>query len=92
MAREVISAKKPERMPVVLTPEEVSAISGKMSGTSAVVARLLYGSGLRLVEGVRLRVKDVDFARREIMVWDGKGAKDRMTITRTCSTAAAGAC
>jgi integron integrase len=76
----VTSAKRPERVPVVLTREEVAAVIGSMSGTNALLARLLYGAGLRLMEGVRLRVKEVDFSRREILVRDGKGAKDRVTM------------
>jgi integron integrase len=76
----VTSAKRPERLPVVLTRDEVAAVIASMSGTNALLARLLYGAGLRLMECVRLRVKDVDFSRREILVRDGKGAKDRVTM------------
>lgn len=76
----VVAARVSQRLPVVLTVEEVNAALGRLRGTSALVARLLYGSGLRILECLRLRVKDVDFARREILVRDGKGAKDRVTM------------
>lgn len=76
----VITAKTPRRLPVVLTHEEVAAVLERMNGTVGLVARLLYGSGMRLLEGVRLRVKDVDFTRCEILIRDGKGAKDRVTM------------
>jgi len=76
----VTRAKKPQRLPVVLTPEEVMRVLGKLEGTSALMARLLYGSGLRLMECVRLRVKDVDFERRELVVREAKGGKDRVTM------------
>jgi integron integrase len=77
---QVQSAKRPERLPVVLTPDEVGRLLAEMSGTAGLIARLLYGTGLRLLEGVRLRVKDLDFERLEILVRDGKGAKDRVTM------------
>jgi integron integrase len=77
---DVESAKRPQRLPVVLTHAEVDALLSRMRGTNGLVARLLYGSGLRLLEAARLRVKDVDFSRREILVRDGKGAKDRVTM------------
>jgi len=73
-------AKKPERLPTVLTREEVAAMLGQMSGVTWLMAGLLYGAGLRLMECVRLRVQDVDFARREIVVRQGKGGKDRRTM------------
>jgi integron integrase len=76
----VTPAKRPQRLPVVLTRDEVAAVVGQMTGTNALIARLLYGAGLRLMEGVRIRVKDIDFLRREILVRDGKGAKDRVTM------------
>lgn len=76
----VTRAKRPQRMPVVLTREEVHAVLDRMTGTHGLMARLLYGTGMRLMECVRLRVKDVDFGRREILVRDGKGAKDRVTM------------
>jgi len=73
------SAKRPARLPVVLTRGEVKSILTHLSGTVGLMIRLLYGTGMRIVECVRLRVKDVDFARAEIVVREGKGAKDRMT-------------
>ncbi len=75
-----IHARRPERLPVVLTREEVKRIVAEMRGTAALIAKLLYGSGLRLNEALTLRVKDVDFARAEILVRDGKGRKDRRTV------------
>ncbi len=78
---EVVVAKASQRLPVVLTPREVHALLGHLSGgVAALVASLLYGTGLRLLEGLRLRVKDVDFQRREIVVRHGKGGKDRVTM------------
>ena len=76
----VQSAKRSQRLPVVLTEEETDALLARMSGTTGLIARLLYGAGLRLLEGARLRVKDLDFARLEIAVRDAKGAKDRVTM------------
>ena len=77
---DVVRAKRPERLPVVLTREETQRLLALLEGEVALVAGLLYGAGLRLMEAVRLRVKDVDFARREILVRDGKGMKDRVTL------------
>jgi integron integrase len=74
------SAKRPARLPVVLTPGEVEAVLAPLTGTTGLILRLLYGTGMRVMECLRLRVKDVDFARREILVRDGKGAKDRVTM------------
>jgi integron integrase len=76
----VEAAKIPQRLPVVLTEREVDAVLARIPGTLGLVARLLYGSGMRLLEGVRLRVKDLDFERREILIRDGKGQKDRVTV------------
>jgi integron integrase len=76
----VIRAKKPQRLPVVLTQGEVSRVLERMDGTWGLMARLLYGTGMRLMECCRLRVLDVDFERGEIMVRNGKGAKDRVTM------------
>jgi integron integrase len=73
-------AQRPERMPVVLSREEVRAVLGKLEGTQQLIGRFLYGTGLRLLEGLRLRVKDVDFARGQILVRSGKGDKDRVTM------------
>lgn len=76
----VTRAKKPKRLPVVLTPDEVQQVLARLEGTTALMGLLLYGSGLRLMECVRLRVKDVDFTRREILVREAKGNKDRVTM------------
>ena len=76
----VTQAKVPQRMPVVLTQAEVQAVLSRMDGTMWLIASLLYGSGLRIMEALRLRVKDVDFAQREILVREGKGFKDRVTM------------
>ena len=76
----VARAQRPRRMPCVLTRAEVRSVLGRMRGVDQLVAGLLYGSGLRLLEALQLRVKDVDFERREVMVRRGKGAKDRITI------------
>ena len=76
----VVHAKEPGRVPVVLTREEVRAVLGRMQGTTRLVALLLYGSGLRLLEALTLRVKDIDFGRGEIVVRRGKGARDRVTM------------
>src|SRR5436190_14669524 len=73
-------AKKPPKLPVVLTVDEVDRIFARLRGTEKLMAQLLYGSGLRLMECVRLRVKDVDFARAHITVRDAKGCKDRVTM------------
>ena len=73
-------AKRPVRVPVVLTREETIRIVSQLSGVYHLMASLLYGSGLRLMECVRLRVKDVDFGYKQITVRDGKGEKDRRTI------------
>lgn len=77
---DVVRAKTPQRLPVVLTRQEVTDVLARMSGVYDLLARLLYGTGMRLMECVRLRVKDVDFDRAEIVVRDGKGAKDRVTM------------
>ncbi|MGH8523839.1 MAG: integron integrase [Gammaproteobacteria bacterium] len=73
-------AKRPVRLPVVLTVEEVRAVLAELKGSVWLMAGLLYGSGLRLMECLRLRIKDLDFAMHQIVVRDGKGAKDRMTM------------
>lgn len=77
---DAMRAKRPKRLPTVLTKEEVRKVIGYLSGTHKLMAKLLYGSGLRLMECVRLRVKDVDFAQHQIVVRDGKGMKDRVTM------------
>jgi integron integrase len=76
----VVQAKAPGRLPVVLTREEVARVLGRLRGTHDLVGRLLYGTGMRIMEALRLRVKDVEFSRREIVVRDGKGGKDRMAM------------
>ncbi len=73
-------AKKSDRVPVVLTKEEVKLIINQLTGTNWLIANLLYGSGLRLIEALRLRVKDLDFGFKQIVVRDGKGGKDRFTV------------
>lgn len=75
---DVVRAKRPRRLPVVLSQEEVARLLAAMpEGLPELMARLLYGTGMRLMECLRLRLKDVDFARREICVRSGKGDKDR---------------
>jgi integron integrase len=76
----VVRAKQPHRVPVVLTQDEVKAVLAHLSGTTWIMATLLYGAGLRLLECLRLRVKDVDFTYNHIVVRDGKGRKDRVTM------------
>lgn len=76
----VTQAKAPKRMPVVMTRDEVQAVLSRMDGSVWLVASLLYGSGLRIMECLRLQVKDVDLARCEILVREGKGFKDRVTM------------
>jgi integron integrase len=76
----LIRARRRRKVPVVLTPEEVRAILGGIQGTERLFLSLLYGTGLRLAEALRLRVKDIDFSYDQIVVRDGKGAKDRVTM------------
>lgn len=73
-------AKRPKRLPVVLTRDEVTRLLAELTGTPGLIAGLLYGSGLRIMECVRLRVKDIDFAQNQIIVREGKGQKDRITM------------
>lgn len=75
---EVVRVKRPRRLPVVLTRAEVRAVIGRMGGTPRLVATLLYGSGVRLLECLRLRVKDVEFGSSRIVVRDAKGQRDRV--------------
>jgi integron integrase len=72
--------KEPAKRPTVLTSQEIERIFSKMEGVYALIARLLYGTGMRLMECAQLRVKDVDFQRREITIREGKGGKDRLTM------------
>ncbi|MCH7490085.1 MAG: integron integrase [Gemmatimonadetes bacterium] len=76
----LVYAKRSRRLPVVLTRDEVRAVLGRLDGPKWLVAALLYGSGLRLLEGLRLRVKDVDFASKQLVVRSGKGDRDRVTM------------
>ena len=76
----VVRAKAPVRLPVVLTREEVQAVLTQLRGTPRLMGTLLYGAGLRLLECARLRVKDVDFGVNQILVRNGKGQKDRVTL------------
>lgn len=77
---EIVAAKDTRRLPVVLTPSEVRALLHELNGPAGLLASLLYGTGMRLLEGLHLRVKDVEFERREIIVRNGKGGKDRVTV------------
>jgi len=77
---EALRAKRPKRLPTVLTKEEVFKVIQCMSGTPQLMAKLLYGSGLRVSECVQLRVKDVDFTQRQIVLRDPKGMQDRVTV------------
>lgn len=77
---QVVRARKPRRLPVVLTPAETRAVLCRLEGVYRLAAELMYGAGLRLLECVRLRVKDLEFGRGEIVVRDGKGRRDRVTM------------
>lgn len=76
----VVRAKRPHRLPVVLTRQEVRSILGRLEGSDWIMVMLLYGAGLRLMECLRLRVKDLDFTSNQIVVRAGKGDKDRHTM------------
>lgn len=76
---DVVRAKRPKRLPVVLSKDETMLILNAMRGTNALVAKLLYGTGMRLMEAIRLRVQDLDFENNQIVVRAGKGNKDRYT-------------
>ena len=76
----VTQARQPQRLPVVLTQAEVQALLSRLAYTHWLIASLLYGTGMRVLEAARLRVKDVEFSRKEILVRDGKGYKDRVTM------------
>ena len=76
----VVWAKKPKRVPVVFTREEVKMIMRHLDGVKWIMVNLLYGAGLRLMECLRLRVKDIDFGYKQITVRDAKGHKDRLTL------------
>jgi integron integrase len=77
---EVVRARRPQRLPVVLSRQEVRALLGALTGVHWLMANLLYGAGLRLLECLRLRVKDLDFATHQLVVRAGKGDKDRVTV------------
>ncbi len=77
---DVVRAKHPQRLPVVLTQDEVAKVLRQLSGVPWIMGTLLYGAGLRLLECLRLRVKDLDFAYNQIVVRNGKGQKDRVTM------------
>ena len=76
----IVRAQRPQRLPIVLAPDEVRSVLDHLDGSPRVAGLLLYGAGLRLLECLRLRVKDIDFARRQIMVRDPKGRRDRATM------------
>jgi integron integrase len=77
---DLVRAKRPQHLPTVLTRDEVRAVLERLDGVPRVMALLLYGAGLRLLECCQLRIKDVDFAANQITIRDGKGGKDRMTM------------
>jgi len=77
---EIERAKRPQRVPTVFPPEEVQAVLAQRSGMNALMASLLYGAGLRLMECIRLRVHNLDFTDHQITVHEGKGARDRVTM------------
>jgi len=77
---ESVRATRPARVPTALTPEETRQVLVAMSGTPQLVVKLIYGGGLRLLEALRLRVRDLDFEMKQLTVRDGKGAKDRCTV------------
>jgi len=76
----IVRAKKPRHLPVVLTSSEVIALLSRLEGVHRLAAGLMYGAGLRLMETVRLRAKDLDLERRELLIRDGKGSRDRITV------------
>jgi integron integrase len=78
--KNLVRAKRPVRLPVVLSRAEIECLFAQMQGTKWLMASLLYGAGLRQIECLQLRVKDVDFAYRQVLVRDAKGAKDRVTM------------
>lgn len=84
---DLVRARRPVRLPTVLSREEVRAVLEEMEGVSRLVGLLLYGAGLRLMECLQLRVKDVDFDRRQLIIRDGKGRKDRAAVLPTAAEA-----
>ncbi len=85
---DLVPAKRPDRLPVVLTRDEVRGVLSHLDGVHRLAAGLMYGSGLRLMETLRLRIKDVDFGQNHLLVRQGKGQKDRMTVLPTSSSEA----
>ena len=77
---DIVSAKRSARLPVVLTQAEVATLLAHTTGTCGLILRLIYGTGMRIMECLRLRIKDIEFERCEIVIRDGKGGKDRMTM------------
>ena len=77
---DVVRAKRPKRLPVVLSRDEVMQLLSHIEGTNLLVAQLLYGTGMRLMEGIRLRIKDINFEYSQIIIREGKGNKDRVTM------------
>ena len=77
---DIVRAKQPQRLPTVMTVEQTGAVLAATSGTPGLFLQLLYGTGLRLMEGLRLRVKDIDVTQRQVIVRGGKGDKDRITV------------
>lgn len=75
-----VRARRPQRLPVVLSRDETAALLAELTGPNALVASLLYGSGLRLLECLRLRIQDLDPARCQLTIREGKGARDRMAL------------
>jgi site-specific recombinase XerD len=84
-------AKQPQRLPVVLTQAEVQALLSRLTGTQWLIGSLLYGTGMRVLEAARLRVNDVEFSRKEILVRDGKGYKDHI-MPQLCNGYVRGNC
>lgn len=80
MIGEIEKPQRPVKLPTVLTKEEVRRVLALVAPDYQVVCRVLYGTGMRLLECLRLRIKDVDFGRREVVIHDGKGSKDRVTV------------
>ncbi|MFQ5569570.1 MAG: integron integrase [Rhodothermales bacterium] len=77
---DIVRAQRPKRLPVVLTRDEVQSVLTHLNGVNGLIVSLLYGSGLRLLEALRLRIKDLDFGMQQIVIRDGKGQKDRVTV------------
>lgn len=76
----IVRAKQPKRLPVVLTKDEIRALLSRMNGTNRLLARLLYGTGMRISEALRIRVLDIDFGYKQIHIRSGKGNKDRISV------------